>query len=756
MGFLAANDVKVASRADTVFGLERDRTANYLHNRPVPVVFGVGRTAAIWLGDYWGIRTKAVKQKAGKKKVAVGYNYWASFCGLICAGPVDALYQIVIDNEVVWQGAVNRNAGEDYVEVTIEDRGPLRIYWGTTAQTIDPDLAASGLVHHRYPGLCYVVAKDFFLGRDRNSVPNVELVLGRFPQSDGIAASEKVGADANPAHVLADWLTDATNGVGLDSSAIDWASFNTAATQLVNENIGISGVVTGYQTASSIIDKLLTLVGGALLQRDGKLHMDLLRGPTGAEPEVTKEHLTDEPQLTLASWSDTISAVTVKFRDQRYNYEESELSLALHDRGGKTETLDADWLTNQETAWRYAAGWGRMHAQPWLSGRLRVTAAKARELSEGALFRLTHEASGVAGLLCRVKTIRFGGPWAADVDVEFEEDRSELFIPPYAPAEDASVAPIDYTPEPLHDVRIIEAPWAVFASSRQHILFVPVRGDTRTNRCDIWWRMANGNYYLITSSQLFAWTGTLVGDYDGDVVDDVGVLIQLDGPDRGLDETSWEDAVERRALAVIGDEIVAWYDPEVIAADQYRIKLIRGRYGTARPQHSSGERIYLMYLDEPDGWPHVHFFFRWPQATFRFQEYFGDLSRELSDCDDHTIALTNRAARPLPPANLMVWSSRHPVWDGASDLSVSWDWTSRARCVSDPLVELDRDCDGARVEILDGDEVVYYHATQNNPPLTINGADVLAALGSAKPFTVRVYQYRGSYWSNPTNLTVDA
>jgi hypothetical protein len=56
----------------------------------------------------------------------------SSFAALICHGPLARLDAIWMDDELVWEGPLNRSG--DYADITVEDRGNVRLYWGTETQ----------------------------------------------------------------------------------------------------------------------------------------------------------------------------------------------------------------------------------------------------------------------------------------------------------------------------------------------------------------------------------------------------------------------------------------------------------------------------------------------------------------------------------------------------------------------------------------------------------------------------------------------
>ncbi|MBE7500053.1 MAG: hypothetical protein HS113_07025 [Verrucomicrobiales bacterium] len=150
------------------------------HGRPVPYLAGRARLGLTWISEPWGVRSVPVRKKVGKKRQTVGYNYFASFAGMLCVGPVQTLHAIIVDDETAWEGPLNAGSN-DSAEITVEGRGSLTLYWGTATQGVDAELAGSGVEHPAYRGQCYVVFNDWLLGENRNQVPGIQFELTRLP-----------------------------------------------------------------------------------------------------------------------------------------------------------------------------------------------------------------------------------------------------------------------------------------------------------------------------------------------------------------------------------------------------------------------------------------------------------------------------------------------------------------------------------------------------------------------------------------------
>jgi hypothetical protein len=166
----------------------------------------------------------------------------SSFAALICHGPLDRLDAIWMDDELVWEGPLTRSG--DYVDITIESRGNVRLDWGTENQATNPLLASSGTTHPAYRGQAYLVFNQLFFGRDRTNAPNIEVQVARWPNAAWLPTPNSIQDDVNPVIPLWDLWTNPRYGLGLPENRLDLVSLAAAGERLNTEGIGVSPVIT--------------------------------------------------------------------------------------------------------------------------------------------------------------------------------------------------------------------------------------------------------------------------------------------------------------------------------------------------------------------------------------------------------------------------------------------------------------------------------------------------------------------------------
>lgn len=342
-------------------------TSNIIGN-PVFDLLGTSKVAGTFV--MYGLeKTKKVKQKSGKggggggAEGNVSYRYYMSWVQAICLGPVDTLYTVYKDNdEIIWEGVLNRPSDGSYETITLDDIGTMRFYFGSDTQTPDSVIAhiinaGPGLPNPDEPeegdedynpnihepvingetlnspmlGLCYAVFDNCSLG-NYSRVPTIKFLIRKTPIltfADGEIIDH---FDYNPAHALWYIIHEMT---GLPAIWLDEIDFADVAGKLMLEQRGISCLFDQQNSALSYIENVNNHIDGIVRYgSDAKFHPFLLRKDYDADSlEVIDESiLLEEPTFSRKSWIETINEVKIQYqqlcwktnekqkRDDFYNY----------------------------------------------------------------------------------------------------------------------------------------------------------------------------------------------------------------------------------------------------------------------------------------------------------------------------------------------------------------------------------------------------------------------------------------------------
>ncbi len=230
---------------------------------PVPIVYGITLVAPnlIWTGNFQ-VQPQYTQSSGGGKgggagKTSVsGYTYSTAVVFGICEGPITAL-------GTVYRGQGAHNASEFY----------LGLYNGTTPQapwgflqSSFPDAALG------YQGTAYAASSFFDLGSSASIGSLTFEVYGRLYASGVVNAH-----DADPALVVADFLTNAQYGVGFPAGSLDAASLygqsgdGSYQTYCQAMGLAFSPALSDQETANTTLARWLQITNSAAVWSGGRL-----------------------------------------------------------------------------------------------------------------------------------------------------------------------------------------------------------------------------------------------------------------------------------------------------------------------------------------------------------------------------------------------------------------------------------------------------------------------------------------------------
>lgn len=448
------------------------------------------------------------------------YDYFGTIAGAICAGPVTELLAVIVDGAEVWprakawesgqsisinnlrahsgktwkaltnhttssgnappdptnwtQYSLVKGVSDDYADLTIEGYGDLRIYWGTSTQTVDTLLLAAnndaGETHPDYKDICYIVLKDFLLGRERESAPNVEVVVRRKPVQTVVTGSPSNLSDgqANIMACIAEVFTS-QNGLGQASALLDATSFNSAATSLHTKiaMCGVSPLLDGQVTFSQFL-RDMALIGDLFLRYNpatGLIEAGIFSHGTapGAYTDLTADDLAEVPVLQSQGWPSVATRAVVQFNDRERGFKQTSLKvddLRAHRVLGEHRpiTLQRPSITRASQALAHGAESLRTLGRPQLSGQsIYVRREKGRNIRPGGYVRLDIDIEpGGAQLLQFFRVMERSFPAYDAIQLTLDADETQAPMP-YTPG-DTPQPELPQTVPAISNQRLIEAP----------------------------------------------------------------------------------------------------------------------------------------------------------------------------------------------------------------------------------------------------------------------------------------------------------
>src|ERR1039458_2525156 len=239
---------------------------------PISIVYGTSKIApnVVWSGNFQVIAQNS--KTGGKGGVAsilggptTSYDYRCALMMGLCEGPIGGV-------DAVWNG-------QTITSLTAESSGKkgstglgLTLFTGTTPQMnwgyLTSAYPTQALL---YGGLAYVCNSNFDLGSSA-TVPSLWFEVYAYGAGSGAN-----GADADPAGVIADFLTNAQYGVGFPAASIDATTLlgssgdSSYQSYCFAAGLAISPALTNQEAANSILARWLQITNTAAVWSSGVL-----------------------------------------------------------------------------------------------------------------------------------------------------------------------------------------------------------------------------------------------------------------------------------------------------------------------------------------------------------------------------------------------------------------------------------------------------------------------------------------------------
>jgi hypothetical protein len=430
-----------------MLGLDALRSASNEQGVPVPWFCGCARVGVTYISRMFNI--ERTKVRASKGGAVSAYKYRAAFAALVGFGPIDRLFHVITNDDLLWSEdpmspTERPGAGTDYVDVTIEQLGTLRVYWGTETQNQDTGLVYEGITHPAYRGFSYVRSLSWNLGEFSGGdvpAPNLELMVGRYPMpSWWDLPSVKIGRDINAAAAIWDLLLQVRKN-GIKSSLINTDSLIDVAARLDNEGLGISPILIANKSIRESLVEILQHVDGYYREgRDGRLEFGLNRPTTGSLPSFSPIDMTQRPAISTGSWTQTAAGAQVRFKNGDL-YQNDDVASAFDPANyavtgiPDAPSVDRPFITNPDTAQQIANAMAQRNGIPAGSGTLSLRRSRIGTLQPGDRFTFDCPQLGFTDLPAIATAIEFPEPGKPEVVVEWVADNTQTMAGHYvAPA----------------------------------------------------------------------------------------------------------------------------------------------------------------------------------------------------------------------------------------------------------------------------------------------------------------------------------
>lgn len=246
-----------------------------------------------------------------------GYKYYMSWAVGIVAGPIDILYTIYRNEDIVWMGELELPVSGGQETIVIEGMGSAIFYFGTADQVANSDvgeLIGDETLNSPYRNFCWCFFDDCYIG-EFNRCPTMKFVLGKHPVIAFSGDNVIQTYDYNPIHAIWYIFHDLA---GLPEAWLHTADFLSAATVLATETRGVCCLFMQQQNALNYLESINNHIDGIIRYgSDGKFHPKLIREDYVVDdlPLIDEDKMLEDPTLNRKSWIDTVNEMKVQYTE---------------------------------------------------------------------------------------------------------------------------------------------------------------------------------------------------------------------------------------------------------------------------------------------------------------------------------------------------------------------------------------------------------------------------------------------------------
>ena len=271
--------------------------------------------------------------------------------------------------------------------------------------------------------------------------------------------------DSNPSHIIYECLVNNSWGMGAPESAIDIASFQSAALVLYNERLGLSLMWTQQTSIESFISEIIDHINATIFvsPRTGKITLKLIRDDYDI---VDLQEFTPDNSLVTKFgsklWGETINEIVVTWTNPEN--EEEETVTAQDDanisiQGGIiSDGRNYYGVRRADLAMELAQRDLRSASIPLASCDIEVN-REAWALLPGDCCILNSPEDGVDSIVMRVGQVDYGKPGDPTVKAALVEDVFSLGIADYTVPPESMHEDTSETPTPADNTLIFTLPY---------------------------------------------------------------------------------------------------------------------------------------------------------------------------------------------------------------------------------------------------------------------------------------------------------
>lgn len=246
-----------------------------------------------------------------------GYKYYMSWAVGIVSGPVNILYAVYRNDDVVWEGELELPISGGQETISLNGMGSAVFYFGTDDQIANSkvgEILGDATFNSPFRHLCWCFLDDCYIG-EFNRCPTMKFIVGKSPVMSFSVNNVIQVYDYNPMHALWYIFHDLA---GLPEEWLHSTDFAIAAATLSSETRGICCLFANQQSVLDFLESITNHIDGLIRYgSDGKFHPKLIREDYIVDDLllIDEDVMLDNPTLTRKSWIDTINEMRVQYSE---------------------------------------------------------------------------------------------------------------------------------------------------------------------------------------------------------------------------------------------------------------------------------------------------------------------------------------------------------------------------------------------------------------------------------------------------------
>jgi len=581
---------------------------------PVPLIYGSVKVSSnlLWYGDFTPVQHVQSQTTGGGGWVAthifgqgttttttITYTYTVGVMFGICEGQVNGF------------GTVYNNTG-----TTTYGALGLTPFVGSPTQTPWSYLVSKHPTQaYPYKNIAYLANGALDLGSS-NTIPQLWFeVIGKF------AGTGVTSADADPATMIVDFLTNPVYGAGFKSSQIDMVSLVSAPNSYTNYlgslNIAFSDAITTQVSARDYLNNILECTAAAAVWSDGVLKFipygDLAltaNGYTFTPVTSAAYNLTDD-DFVCRDGENPIEMSRADTHDA-YNCWQLECidNSTINGVRGYTAALveSKDQASIEAIGLRTANKMTASFISNTAAGVMCVNLIKNRNISVRNTYRftlsweyallepmdivtLTQAGMNLSQLPVRIVSITENDQGLLEIEAE-EFLLGAQWAVQLPQISNQGYQPNGYVTPPIVNTPIIFEPPYALVNTQGAQVSILTNGDPATfGGANIWLSTDGTTYYqigAIGNQAIVGFVDTYLPTYGGTNPDNVNTLyVDISQGQGAMYSVSGTDAANGQSLCYVGGELIGYSNATLVSAGRYALTgLYRGMYGSSVSAHA--------------------------------------------------------------------------------------------------------------------------------------------------------------------------